>query len=174
MRPSVLLLFATVLLPAYARSELVQSAPDAALIEHHFQVSRPVPDVWRALLHPELWWPEDHTWSGSRANLRLEPAAGGCYCENWAGGSVEHARVVMAIPERLLRMRGALGPLQQMAVTAVLTIRLEPVEGGTAMTVTYRISGDASHKLDEFVPVVDKVLGQQFGSLATFAGQATP
>jgi uncharacterized protein YndB with AHSA1/START domain len=174
MRPSVLLLFAIALLPTFARAELVQSAPDAALIEHHFQVSRSAPDVWDALVHPELWWPEDHTWSGSRANLRLEPAAGGCYCENWPGGSVEHARVVMAIPERLLRMRGALGPLQQIAVTAVLTIRLEPVGGGTAMTVTYRISGDASHKLSEFASVVDKVLGQQFGSLASFASQARP
>jgi hypothetical protein len=42
--------------------------------------------------------------------------------------------------------------------------------------VTYRISGDASHKLDTFVPVVDKVIGLQFGAFAAYASglQAKP
>ena len=174
MRLASLLVVAFALLPVPARSEVVQSAPDGALIEHHFLVARSAEDTWHALIHPESWWPEDHTWSGSRANLSLAPSAGGCYCENWADGSAEHARVVMAIPGRLLRMRGALGPLQQMAVTGVLTVALEPGEAGAAITVTYRISGDSSHKLDQFVPVVDKVLGLQFGALAEFAGSEAP
>ena len=174
MRHATLLFLTIALLPIHARSEVIQSAADGALIEHRFQVPGTTAEAWRALIHPELWWPEDHTWSGSRANLSLVPAAGGCYCENWADGSAEHARVVMAIPGRLLRMRGALGPLQQMAVTGVLTVALEPGEAGTAITVTYRLSGDASHKLDQFVPVVDKVLGLQFGAFAGFAGRGAP
>ncbi len=57
-----------------------------------------------------------------------------------------------------------------MAVTGVLTIQLTATDsGGTEATVTYRLSGDASHKLDTFVPVVDKVIGQQFGAFAAFA-----
>jgi len=174
MRSRILLGFAVALLPGYAHGEVVQSSPDGALIEHHFQVSRPATEVWAALVHPERWWPEDHTWSGSRANLNLVPAAGGCYCESWAEGSAEHARVVMALPGRMLRMQGALGPLQQMAVTGILTIRLEPGEAGTAIDVTYRLSGDPSHQLDQFVPVVDQVLGLQFASLASFVGEAAP
>jgi uncharacterized protein YndB with AHSA1/START domain len=169
-----LLIFAFALLPVHARSEVVQSAPDGALIEHHFLVARTVEDTWHALIHPEPWWPEDHTWSGSRANLSLAPSAGGCYCENWAEGSAEHARVVMAIPGRLLRMRGALGPLQDMAVTGVLTITMTPDEGGTGLKVTYRLSGDASHQVDQLVPVVDTVLELQFEALVAFAGQAAP
>jgi hypothetical protein len=56
----------------------------------------------------------------------------------------------------------------------VLTVELEPGDGSTGITVTYRISGDASHKLDQFVPVVDKVLGLQFGAFAEFAGGGAP
>jgi hypothetical protein len=56
-----------------------------------------------------------------------------------------------------------------MAVTGVLSIQLAAKDGGTEATVTYRLSGDASQKLDAFIPVVDKVVGQQFGSFASFA-----
>ena len=162
------------LLPPPAYAEVVQSAPDGALIEHHFQVRATPAEAWQSLIHPERWWPEDHTWSGSRGNLGLQPVAGGCYCETWSGGSVEHARVIMAVPGRLLRMRGALGPLQDMAVSGVLTARLEPNGHGTDAIVTYRLSGDASHKLDEFVPIVDAVIGQQFGAFAAYASQREP
>jgi uncharacterized protein YndB with AHSA1/START domain len=166
VRRASCLALGVVLLAVQARAEVVQSAPDGALMEHHFSLRTAPMDAWQTLVHPERWWPEDHTWSGKRGNLSLAPVAGGCYCETWDGGSVEHARVVMAMPGRLLRMRGALGPLQDMAVSGVLTVRLEPNEHGTNVTVTYRLSGDASHQLDEFVPIVDRVIGQQFGAFA--------
>jgi hypothetical protein len=37
--------------------------------------------------------------------------------------------------------------------------------------VTYRISGDASHKLDAFAPVVDGVIRQQFAGFAALASK---
>ncbi|MCJ7452418.1 MAG: SRPBCC family protein [Steroidobacteraceae bacterium] len=158
------------LMPAAVPAAVTQSSPDGAIIEHHFTIAAEPAVAWGALVHPERWWPSDHTWSGDRANLRLEAQAGGCFCENWGEASAEHARVIMAQPGSLLRMRGALGPLQDMAVTGVLTIQLKTTDsGGTEATVTYRLSGDASHKLDTFVPVVDKVIGQQFGAFAAFA-----
>ena len=158
------------LLPVAADAAIMQSSADGAIIEHHFQIQASPQAAWIALVHPELWWPSDHTWSGNRANLRLEAQAGGCFCENWGESSAEHARVVMAQPGSLLRMRGSLGPLQDMAVTGVLTIQLKATDsGGTEATVTYRLSGDASHKLDAFVPAVDKVVGQQFGAFAAYA-----
>ncbi|MFO1392376.1 MAG: hypothetical protein U1F09_01250 [Steroidobacteraceae bacterium] len=158
------------LLPFGAFAAVTQVSADGAIIEHRFQVAAAPAAAWSALVHPELWWPSDHTWSGDRANLRLEAQAGGCFCENWGEASAEHGRVVMAQPAGLLRIRGALGPLQDMAVTAVLTIRLAAAaSGGTEAIVTYRISGDPSHKLDALVPVVDKVVGQQFGSFAAYA-----
>jgi len=168
------ILAAVLLLPSVAVAELSQSAPDSALIEHRYSLSVAPAAAWQALVHPEHWWPEDHTWSGARANLELVPAAGGCFCERWAGGSAEHARVLMALDGQLLRLRGSFGPLQDMGVTAILTVTLTPNEQGTEARVTYRISGDASHQLDQFAAVVDQVIGQQFGQFARHAGVVEP
>jgi uncharacterized protein YndB with AHSA1/START domain len=159
----------TLLLPAVASAELKMSAPDAALIEHRFQIAATPAEAWQVLVHPERWWPADHTWSGAPGNLSLLAEAGGCFCERWDGNSVEHARVVMARPGVLLRLRGSLGPLQEMAVTGVLTVTLAVKDGGTEAVVTYRLSGDPSHKLDSFVRGVDQVIGQQFGNFAKAA-----
>jgi len=73
-----------------------------------------------------------------------------------------------------VRQSAADGPLQEMAVTGVLTVALQPTDSGTLAVVTYRISGDASHGLDQFVTIVDRVIGQQFGSLATFVANPVP
>ena len=72
----------------------------------------------------------------------------------------------MAKPGELLRLRGSLGPLQEMAVTGVLTITLAAKDGGTEAVVTYRLSGDPSHKLDGFIAAVDQVIGLQFANFA--------
>ena len=154
------------LLPAIATPEVKHGAPDGALIEHRFQIAAPPAAAWQTLLHPERWWPADHTWSGVPGNLSLAPDAGGCFCERWSGNSAEHAHVVMAKPGELLRLRGSLGPLQEMAVTGVLTIALAAKDGGTEAVVTYRLSGDSSHKLDGFIAAVDQVIGLQFGNFA--------
>lgn len=172
MRICTILAVFFAVLPQAGLAEVKQSAPDGALIEHHYRLAAPPEAAWEALVHPERWWPEDHTWSGSRANLSLAPAAGGCYCETWDGGSAEHAHVVMALPGKMLRLRGSLGPLQDMAVTGVLTVELTPEGDGTGATVTYRVSGDPSHQLNGFIPVVDTVIGQQFAAFAAQAGAA--
>ena len=154
------------LLPAIAIAEVKQSALDGAVIEHRFQIAASPDASWQALVHPERYWPADHTWSGEPGRLSLVPEAGGCFCERWSGGSAEHARVVMARPGQLLRLRGALGPLQEMAVGGVLTVTLAAKDAGTEAVVVYRLSGDASHKLDGFIAVVDQVIGVQFGNFA--------
>jgi len=171
------LLVATValLIPMAAPTAVTQSSPDGAIVVHHFPIAASPQAAWNVLVHPELWWPSDHTWSGDRANLRMEAQAGGCFCENWGESSAEHGRIVMAQPGKLLRIRGALGPLQDMAVTGVLTVKLNATaSGSTEATVTYRVSGDASHKLDAFIPAVDHVIGQQFGAFAAYASTPKP
>jgi uncharacterized protein YndB with AHSA1/START domain len=158
---------AVVALPAWA--EIKFAAADGFLIEHRYTIAAPATKVWESLMHPEDWWPSDHTWSGDRKNLRLSADAGACFCERWVGGSVEHGRVVMAIPGSLLRMNAALGPLQEMAITGVITFALEEKDGKTTLVATHRVSGDPSHKLDALAPVVDQVNAQQFGGLAADA-----
>jgi uncharacterized protein YndB with AHSA1/START domain len=152
-------------------AEVVQSSPAGVTLQHRYDIGAAPAEAWQVLIHPESWWPQDHNWSGDSSNMSLAPEAGGCFCEQWDGGSVEHGRVVFAIAPRLLRFEGALGPLQEMAVSAVLTVSLEPTESGTKAVVTYRISGDASHAVDQLAPVVDQVVGQQFGAFAAHASR---
>ena len=170
----ILAVLATImLLPSFAAAEVKMATPEGALIEHRFRISASPDATWEVLVHPERYWPKDHTWSGDAANLSLSPEAGGCFCERWSGGSAEHGRVVMARPGQLLRFRGSLGPFQELAVTGVLTVTLAAIESGTEAVVTYRLSGDASHAFEGFIAVVDEVVGLQFGSFAKLASART-
>ena len=80
--------------PAFA--EVRQSSADGAIIEHRFQIPATPKDAWGALVHPERWWPADHTWSGDPSYMQLNDQAGGCFCERWGENSAEHGRVIMA------------------------------------------------------------------------------
>jgi uncharacterized protein YndB with AHSA1/START domain len=157
--------------PLTAGAEVKSAAPDSFLIEQRYAIAAPAAKVWESLQHPERWWPADHTWSGKRENLSLVAETGGCFCERWDGGSVEHGRVVMVLNGKLLRLSATLGPLQELAVSGVITIALEEKDGATNMVVTHRVSGDASHKLDALAPIVDQVNGIQFGGLAADAAK---
>lgn len=156
--------------PAHAEVKL--AAADALVIEHRFQVTATPDQAWEVLVHPERYWPKEHTWSGDSANLLLAPHAEGCFCERWTDASAEHGHVVMALPGRLLRFRGALGPFQEMAVTGVMTITLEANDGGTLAVVTYRLSGDPSHRLGDMAQGVDPVIRQQFEGFASLASRS--
>jgi uncharacterized protein YndB with AHSA1/START domain len=171
MLRSTLLMAVSLAATTVSIAEVRQSSTDGAIIEHRFQIAATAKDAWAALIHPELWWPADHTWSGDPSYMQLNDQAGGCFCERWGENSAEHGRVIMALPGELLRIRGSLGPFQEMAVTGVLTVRLAAKDGGTEATVTYRLSGDDSHQLAAMMPVVDKVIGQQFGSFARYAAE---
>jgi uncharacterized protein YndB with AHSA1/START domain len=160
---------ALALVPTVGTAEVLRSAPDAMVIEHRFSMPVTPELAWEVLIHPERYWPDDHTWSGKASNMSLAPEAGGCFCERWQDGSAEHGRIIMAQRGRLLRFRGSLGPFQEMAVSGVLTVKLSAIEGGTEAVVTYRLSGDDSHALDAAATVVDGVIGEQFGNFAKLA-----
>jgi len=102
------LMGALALAPACAGAEVKFAAADGFLIEHRFTIAAPAAKVWESLQHPERWWPADHTWSGKRENLSLVADAGGCFCERWDGGVVEHGRVVLVMPGKMLRLDAAL------------------------------------------------------------------
>ena len=82
-----------------------------------------------------------------------------------------HGRVVMAVPGKALTLNSALGPFLEMAVSGILSIKLEEKDGVTTAVVTYRVSGAAGHKPDQLAPIVDQVLGIQFGNFAALAAQ---
>ena len=114
------------------------------------------------VVHPERWWSDAHTWSGSAANLSLDARAGGCWCERWATGEAEHGVVIRLLRDENLRVRAAFGPLQAMALAGVFDITLADAEGGGARIVaTFRVNGPASAQLDKLAAPVDGVIGEQ-------------
>jgi uncharacterized protein YndB with AHSA1/START domain len=159
-------------LPVSGMAEVKLASPSALLIEHRYSTTATPAAAWQVLVHPELYWPSDHTWSGDARNMSLDPVAAGCFCERWPSGSADHGRVVMAVPGERLRILALLGPFQELAVSGVLTVVLSPKADGTEATVTYRVSGDDSHKLDAMAPIVDKVIGLQFAGFARLAGSS--
>lgn len=136
--------------------------------------------TWRSLVAPSQWWSKTHTWSGDSANLRLEAWPGGCFCEvlpagkGTARGAVEHMRIVYVRPGKMLRMKGALGPLQAEAVEGTLTVTLERVSGGTRIEWSYAVGGYMRFKPEEIARGVDQVLSEQFASLVTRLGRYRP
>src|SRR6185295_10652028 len=151
-----------------ARAAVTQAKPDGFLLTIAAEIAAPPAAVYGALGQPGSWWSSGHTWSGDAKNLSLTLEPGACFCERWPGGGVEHARVVFVKKDEILRLNGALGPLQEIALTGILTFALKPTEKGSRLEVTYRASGDSSHGLDTVAPFVDKVLTEQIERLKKF------
>jgi uncharacterized protein YndB with AHSA1/START domain len=166
LRSSLLLLAALLAaaLPCLGKTSEVSSS--AFLSAFHVEVPASPADAWSGMTRIPQWWSPEHTYSGDAANLTLEATAGGCWCERWKGNSVEHARVIVAMPGALLRLQAALGPLQAMAVSGVLTFRLSATASGTAIDVAYRVRGTPDAGLDKIADAVDRVLGEQVARLA--------
>jgi hypothetical protein len=86
-------------------------------------------------------------------------------------GSVEHMHVIFADPQRgILRMSGALGPLQGEALNGTLTVELKKTDTGTRIELEYVVGGYMRFKTEEIAPAVDGVLGQQLAGLVKVVG----
>ena len=136
-------------------------------VTHRSEVAATPAAVFAALGQIDKWWSSDHTYSGRSENLKIEMRGGGCFCETWEGGSIEHARVIAVLRDRLLRLEGGLGPLQDRAVTAVLSFTITPDGDRTKILAVYRIRA-AEGALENTAEGVDRVLGEQVRRLTTF------
>lgn len=139
-------------------------------VENSVEIAAEARGVYRLIAMPGRWWSSDHSYSGNAANLSLEPRAGGCFCErlptrDGPPGSVEHARVILALPNRQLRLSGAQGPLQAEAVTGTLDITITPAKSGVRITMGYVVGGYMRMAAASVAPMVDKVLAQQLARL---------
>lgn len=171
MTPRVLFLAAALLASALspARADVTAVSPTGFVSSFSKAVQATPAQAYEAIGRPERWWNPSHSYSGQAANLRLGLRAGDCFCEQWDGGSVEHARVVLARPPAMLRLEGALGPLQELAVRAVLTFTATVTDGQTVLRLTYRVSGAPDAGLEKLAPLVDRVIGDQFQRWAAHA-----
>lgn len=158
-------------LPQMAQARVDSSSADAMILSGERVVSATPERVFAALGQIERWWSDDHSYSGNAANLRMPLEAGACFCERWPAGSVRHGTVVMVMPNRQVRVDAALGPLQELGATGVLTFSLKPTAAGTQIALTYRVSGDGTSALTRLAPAVNTVLDEQLGRLATLVEQ---
>lgn len=163
-----LLVSMVLLAAAPAWAEVKGATADGFAIEHQAQLPFTPARIYAALGQVGQWWNDEHTFSGKARNLSLQLQAGGCFCERWRDGSVEHGRVLYARNGQVLRLQSALGPLQDMALTGILAFTLEPKDDGTALLLSYRVHGPAGQQLDKLAPVVDGVLADQFARLQKF------
>ncbi len=169
MRALPLLAVAALAFALSAHAEVKESGADHLLIANARTIHAAPDKVYAALTDIGRWWDGEHTFSGSAANLSLQPSAGGCFCERWGAQSVAHGRVVWANPGHLLRLDTALGPLQGMAVQGVMTFTLKPSGGDTSLQFEYRVNGSVSSGLDKLAPTVDGVLMAQLQRLQGYA-----
>jgi len=151
---------------ARASAEVLSAAANGFEVRETVHVAAAPDKAYAALLLPARWWSPVHTFSQNADNLKLDARAGGCWCETLPdGGSAEHLRVVFVAPGKILRLRGALGPLQGMGVEGALTWTLKGNGTGTEISVSYAAGGFAKDGLVEMSKAVDRVLGEQIERL---------
>ena len=163
---------ALVALAVPAQAEVAASS-DAGFASHNEVLVAAEPEAaWEALVRPGSWWNSEHTYSGDADNMRIEPTAGGCFCEvvPASRGEIEHMRVIYVVPGSTLRMSGGLGPLQSEAVTGVLTVTLRPEGEMTRISFDYVVGGYMRSPMAQIAPIVDQVVGEQLLRLATRLG----
>lgn len=152
-----------------ALADVKAAAPDGMTIQIKAEVALDRDDAWARLVNVGSWWSGSHTYSGEARNLSVNAVAGGCWCELWSGGEVEHGRVVFVAPLQTLRFLTALGPLQDLGVSGALTLTLSngSAVGKTAITLDYKVTGSSLSGLDKLAAPVNQVLGEQVARFAS-------
>jgi len=150
-----------------AQSAVTTLPPNAFQIAQQRSVAAGPERLQPALSAVASWWNVKHTFSGNAANLNLEPRAGGCFCERWDQGSVQHLQVVMAEPG-IVRLAGAMGPLQGLAVQGVMTISIEAKDGKNTLSVVYRVGGVDAASMEKWPAAVDAMIGETTDRLAAY------
>jgi hypothetical protein len=149
-----------------AAAEVISAGQNGFEVRETVHVAATPDKAYAALLQPARWWNSEHTFSGSAANLTLDARAGGCWCETLTDrGSVEHMHVVFVAPGKVLRMRGALGPLQGLGVEGAMTLSVKGGASGTDITIGYAVGGYVKDGFDGLSKAVDHVLGEQLERL---------
>jgi uncharacterized protein YndB with AHSA1/START domain len=158
------------------RGEVIDSSAHGFTLKNTVTIAATPNDVYRHLVaNIGRWWNPAHTFSGASQNLSIEDKANGCWCEKLeGGGSVRHLVVVYAEPGKTLRLAGALGPLQTMAVAGSMTWSLSKADSGTKVELTYTVGGYRPEGLQSLAPPVDRVLSNQLTRLKNYIETGKP
>ena len=142
---------------AAAHAEVLAAGPDHYELKQEAVSALSPGELWDRLIHPEVWWHPDHTYSGAAEHLSLDLKAGGLWKEAWDDGSVAHGTVLTVLNGKMLRLDAPFGPLQDKGVNVVWTITLAAEGEGTRVTFTETANGTAASGLDDLAPAVDFV-----------------
>jgi uncharacterized protein YndB with AHSA1/START domain len=173
VRFAVLSILAALTLPGAAWAEVIDSQPNGFTVRESRVVAAPPERVWQVLITPSAWWDAAHTYSKDARNISLAPKPGGFWQEALpTGGGVRHMVVIYVDPPKMLRLEGALGPLQAAGAAGHLTFLLTPHDAATSITATYDVGGHTPGGLDKLSGPVDHVLDEQLGHLKASAEAA--
>jgi uncharacterized protein YndB with AHSA1/START domain len=161
-----------------SHAAVLDTQPNGFAIEETAHIAAAPDAVYAALIHPEKWWNSSHSFSQDRANLSLDPKAGGCFCERLpGGGSVQHLVVVDAdSAHTVLRLRGAMGPFLGMGVDGALSFSLKADKDGTALVLDNNVGGYIKGGFGQWPAMADGMMTDLVAHLKTYAetGKAMP
>jgi uncharacterized protein YndB with AHSA1/START domain len=164
------------ILGAPLRGDVIESTAAGFLVRNTAAISAPPAKVYTALTDGVAgWWDPAHTFSHDSRNLSLDAKPGGCLCERLPdGGGVQHMSVLYASPGKLLRLTGAIGPLQEEALAATMTWNLLQAGAGTTVEMNYAVGGFRTGGFRDLPTVVDRVLRGQLARLKAFVETGRP
>ncbi|WP_229751085.1 hypothetical protein [Undibacterium terreum] len=180
LMPAALSLLALATLAGQANAEVADLTPSGFLIRHEIVVDQTPEQAYKTLVNIGGWWNPAHTYSGNARNMSIDAKPGGCFCEQLPNGGVQHLAVVFAKPGQLLRMAGALGPLQGSGVAGSMSWQISANPGATPdkpsskLVMTYSVGGYMQGGFEKIAPAVNGVLGEQVGRLKNFANTGKP
>ncbi|QGP79878.1 SRPBCC family protein [Sphingobium sp. CAP-1] len=179
MRKLMILAWAGVAMAAPAHAAVTASGDTGFVTESSVDIAADAASVYALLGQPGRWWSDAHTYSGDSANMTIDARAGGCFCETipartGPAGTIEHARVLFAMPGRILRLSGGLGPLQSEGVAGTLNFAIAPSGKGVRVTMTYVVGGYLRGGTAAMAPLVDQVLNEQLQGLKRAAEAPAP
>jgi hypothetical protein len=148
------------------QADVAESSPSGFILRIEQRIPVAPAQSYQRFAEPSKWWSKDHSWSGSAMNFSIQLKPGGCFCEEWDKGFVEHGRMITAIKPDIIIMDAAFGPLQRMGLKGTAIAEFKAKEGETMLTLSYHVLGSANQNLDKLAPVVDQVLTEQVDRLA--------
>lgn len=174
MRIMVVAALAAAGLAGGARAEVVDKGPSHFRLKFTQPIAAPPEKVFKALGEVGQWWDGAHSYSGKASNMTMPLTANACFCEALpGGGGVRHGVVEAVLPNQLVRVDAALGPLQDEGVSAALTFNLKAKDGGTELVTTYNVGG-ARDFVVSIAPAVDGVLGGAVQRLKRYVETGKP
>jgi uncharacterized protein YndB with AHSA1/START domain len=173
MRIAILAAAAILASAGAAKAEVVEKGPSHFRLKFTQQIAAPPSKVFKAIGEVGQWWDSAHSYSGNASNMTMPLTPNACFCETVMNGGVRHGVVVAVIPNGLIRVDAALGPLQEEGVSAALAFHLKAKDGGTELTTTYNVGG-ARDFVISIAPAVDGVLGGAVNRLKSYVETGKP